>query len=419
MPFSSRKTILVPGSHLVDISGLIPVIDSPAFQRLRYVKQLGNLFRIFPGAVHTRFEHSLGCLFWTDKIIDRIRPDTYTCKLIRLYSLLHDIGHGPFSHEIEPLLRDSHNNRFFIRISEMKKEIESAGVSYNDFENFAVKPSPMADIVRDRNIGSDKLDYMLRDSLHIGFIGAPDPLSLIEHTLIHNGHYVIDEKAMEDIKRVQMFYAFIHKNGYLNKTSLMIERMFSRAIQELIERKPDLRDEIWNLTDSQAESLIANSDSSVSKLIFTNLTERNIFLSSIVVRPSAYVYQERIANKWIKVFGLDSDTIMRLFKNCTDLGFSRELEDHICGILQIPRGCLLIASSPHLKRLLPKDVRLYCPDTEEILSFERSDPVHYNKLNGEYYGSLCIRVGSHPEYRELVFNKSDMIMDELMKIDRV
>ncbi len=417
MSFISKKTILIPGNYLVNITGLVSVINSPVVQRLRYVKQLGNLFRMFPGAVHTRFEHSLGCLFWTSKIIDHLRLDDYSSKILRLYSVLHDIGHGPFSHEIEPLLNDNHNNIFFDRISSIKNEIAETGVDYNDLIAFARKPSPLIDIVRDRNIGSDKLDYMLRDSLHIGFIGAPDPVSLIENTLIHDKQYAIDEKAVEDIKRFQMFYAYLHKNGYLNKTSIMIERMFSRSVQELLVEDPEIADIMWNLTDIDAESLILKSDNSVSKSIYNHLYNRKIYLSSVILRLSAYTYQERIANKPIAVFGLEARAINRLFSIYSDISRNRALENQLSGVLGIPEGSLLVAFSPHLKRLLPKDVKLYCPDSSEILSLEKSDPQHYEKLNSEYYSSLCIRVGSAPKYRELLFRKADLIADNIINLN--
>lgn len=413
MHYKSRKNILIPGNLLIDISEFIPIIDSQQFQRLRYVKQLGNIFRIFPGAVHTRFEHSLGSLYWTGRILDNLKLDKHISRMIRLYALIHDIGHGPYSHEIEPLLNDDHNNILFNKIFSLRKAINLIGIDFDEFYSFISKPNPLLDIVRNRNIGADKLDYMLRDSLHIGFIGSPDPISIIQHTLVYDNQYLIDEKALEEIKRFQIFYSYLHKNGYLNKASLMIEKMFARAIQEILAMKPDIADSLWELKDNEIEALIADSGIKISELLLECLEKREIFLSSLVIRPYEYEYHERIANKPIYIYGSALEKVNKLFDHYQNMEKNRELEDKIADILNIPRGCLLVAFSPHLKRLLPRDINIFCPDKKEIISLEKADQLHYKKLNSDYFASLCIRIGSMPKYRSLIYKNAEKVLDIL------
>src|SRR3989338_10948262 len=78
-----------------------PFIDSPHFQRLRHIKQLGMGDLIFPGAVHTRFNHSLGCCYLASQIAKTIGLVEEERQLVMIAGLLHDIGHGPFSHAFE------------------------------------------------------------------------------------------------------------------------------------------------------------------------------------------------------------------------------------------------------------------------------------------------------------------------------
>jgi uncharacterized protein len=81
------------------------VVDSKAFQRLRRLKQLALANLVYPGANHTRFEHSLGAFHIAGRIATRLQIGPADSRLIRLAALLHDIGHGPFSHVSEPILR--------------------------------------------------------------------------------------------------------------------------------------------------------------------------------------------------------------------------------------------------------------------------------------------------------------------------
>jgi uncharacterized protein len=81
------------------------IVDSKAFQRLRRLKQLALANLVYPGANHTRFEHSLGAFHIAGRIATRLQISPSDSRLIRLAALLHDIGHGPFSHVSEPILK--------------------------------------------------------------------------------------------------------------------------------------------------------------------------------------------------------------------------------------------------------------------------------------------------------------------------
>ena len=91
----------------------LSVLDTPAFQRLRYVRQLGHAFLVYPGATHTRFEHALGAYHLARRAIAQLAesgaaPDAATARTLRLAALLHDVGHYPFSHALEEAGLPSH-----------------------------------------------------------------------------------------------------------------------------------------------------------------------------------------------------------------------------------------------------------------------------------------------------------------------
>ena len=80
------------------------LIDTTAFQRLRGIKQLAMAHLVYPGAMHTRFDHCIGAMHIAGRLADKLIGDADTCRLIRLAALLHDVGHGPFSHVSEDIL---------------------------------------------------------------------------------------------------------------------------------------------------------------------------------------------------------------------------------------------------------------------------------------------------------------------------
>ncbi len=163
-----------------------PFIDSAHFQRLRHVKQLGMGDFIFPGAVHTRFNHSLGCCYVASQIAHTIGLKTEERQLVMLACLLHDIGHGPFSHTFEDLfvkkrirheawtplfLKDYRTAEFFKHYNALNQDHPLSPEKFLQIEEMimhraTVKPL-LADIVSSQ-LDADRLDYLLRDSHFCG-----------------------------------------------------------------------------------------------------------------------------------------------------------------------------------------------------------------------------------------------------------
>src|SRR5512139_3572871 len=103
---ASVKIIKDPVHGYIEVEDFaLALLDSPILQRLRYIKQLGFSYLVYPGANHTRFEHSLGTMFLADVASHRFGLGDSEHTLIVTAALLHDIGHGPFSHASEPLMQ--------------------------------------------------------------------------------------------------------------------------------------------------------------------------------------------------------------------------------------------------------------------------------------------------------------------------
>ena len=101
-----KKTIRDPLYGFIDVSDLeLKIIDTEVFRRLLLIKQLSHAYVVYPTAIHSRFEHSLGTLYIADRMAQELDLNYNERKIVRLTALLHDVGHGPFSHLFESTMR--------------------------------------------------------------------------------------------------------------------------------------------------------------------------------------------------------------------------------------------------------------------------------------------------------------------------
>jgi len=235
-----KKYIRIPPNDSIDIRQIMPIINHPHFQRLLRISQLGMTLTVFPGAVHNRFEHALGVYDKTRrfcrKMVNQGFLTDFEAKNIALFGLMHDIGHGPFSHVIEeltPISGDEDENGLVI-LKYFKKEIKQAGGDYEFIKKIASHKTPLYKIVMDKNVGMDKLDYLERDTYHTGFGQRPDIESLFNYLIYFKGKLVIDKKSLEAAKQMQRLYIYMYKEVYLHKSALISQRFLQKMVSILL-----------------------------------------------------------------------------------------------------------------------------------------------------------------------------------------
>jgi uncharacterized protein len=155
----------------------LAVIDTPAFQRLRYVRQLGHAFLVYPGATHTRFEHGLGAYHLARRVLAQLdetegrSSDPAAALRVRLAALLHDIGHYPFSHSLEEAGLPHHEDLAARHLTEgpLAATLERLGAPAAALLPLiqGTSPSPFGAIVAG-SLDVDKLDYLTRDATMCG-----------------------------------------------------------------------------------------------------------------------------------------------------------------------------------------------------------------------------------------------------------
>ena len=237
-----------------------PFIDSANFQRLRHIKQLGMGDYIFPGAVHTRFNHCLGCSYVGSQIAQKIGLKDEERQLVVIACLLHDIGHGPFSHAFEGVfhnklirhelwtpyfLEDYETDAFFSEYNRLNPRHHLTEEKFNEIANMImhkpVKRRVLADIVSSQ-LDADRLDYLLRDSHFCGVRYGEFDFRWMLHCMT-----VV---RTEEGERLGITY----KGVGVTEHYLMARRLLTRNICHL-QKKLAIEDLLVLLLSSLAESL--------------------------------------------------------------------------------------------------------------------------------------------------------------------
>ncbi len=230
------------------------IIDSFPVQRLRRLRQLAGAEYVYPGANHTRFEHSVGVMYLAGKVVEnpnigqKINEDE--AEMVRIAALLHDVGHGPFSHVFEYLLDrelggKTHEDmtRWIIATSELKDILNKAGYDPEEIGRLATnaleKPSKafLGQIISSA-VDVDKLDFVVRDTHHTGAeYGFVDVFRLIHAFDVLNGELAVDLGALSALEsfiiaRIESFKSiYFHRVG--RAAQIMLAMAMERANEEL------------------------------------------------------------------------------------------------------------------------------------------------------------------------------------------
>ena len=236
----SQKIINDPVYGFITIPSelIFAIIDHPYFQRLRRIRQLGLTDFVYPGALHTRFHHALGAMHLMSITLDNLRikgtdinESEYEAALIAI--LLHDIGHGPFSHALEySLLRGIPHEELSLLTIELLNE-EFGGqltLALQIFKN--QYPKKFFHQLVSSQLDIDRLDYLQRDCFFTGVsegtIGAD---RIIKMMAVKDDQLVIEEKGIYSIENFLSARRLMYWQVYLHKTTVSAEKMLINLIQ--------------------------------------------------------------------------------------------------------------------------------------------------------------------------------------------
>ena len=229
------------------------LIDSPFVQRLRRIHQLAGSYLVYPGATHTRFEHVIGAMHVAGQVAEvlagRSELDQDLMQEVRIAALLHDVGHGPFSHTYEEVLSAKSHEDISQRIileTSLRDILDRNGFSPKRMSELTVgrqrSRAPFPNEIIAGSLSADMMDYLPRDSYFTGVeYGKVDTQRVIDSLHVAGGHLVIDDAALYAYEALLLARYEMFKTVYFHRTVRAAELMLARSMQ--------LADEALGLTD--------------------------------------------------------------------------------------------------------------------------------------------------------------------------
>ena len=393
----------------------MPIVHHPLFQRLLHILQLGSNLGVFPGASHNRFEHALGVYGKTSLFCDRLVREgfltDYQAKSISLFGLLHDIGHGPFSHVIEELTPVDHDENGFKIIGQLDKEIKESGGDPKFIKSLFGRKNNFYRIVMDKNLGMDKLDYLERDVYHTGFGQRPDIKSVFDYLSFVDGHLVIDKKSLEAAKQIQRLYMYMYKEFYLHKSSQISQRFLEKMIAVWIKMDNIDPGKLWLMNDHELLAHIYVHKNPVLKFLYQSYKTRNLPKTGLVVRLKNRQSKERISGKKIKVIGEDK-IFFDDFNGHASFEDLEKLENLIGKALGIESYKIVVVPILTPWRFVPEDILYH--DDGNVFSLKKTNPEYFEAMRLETDDYVAVRVCIIGD-RGLIYKNSELIHKLLKK----
>lgn len=393
----------------IKIEGIfLDIIRSPEIQRLYNIKQLGFAHLVFPGAHHTRLEHSLGTYYMAKKSGDILEISDDDKKNLTVAAFLHDVGHGPFSHTLESLLRESLNishvdisekiilGEFDIFNNSEKKYVNSPNLC-ELLDKHGIDKKKVNEIIKGRRqnkqflsdllvsvIDVDQLDYLTRDSYYTGVAyGLIDTDRYLQTLKIFNDNLMIERKGIGVVENILMARSLMYSSVYFHKTVRIAELMLSKAIEKIDDINPY---DLFKMTDDELINFTKKTND-YSYEIITRLKYRNLY-------KQAYNRSHE---------SLKKDEINHL-KKLEDPDNRRQKEREIEEKLNIPEGHLIIDipyqelhfSEPRIDKT---DIKVY--DEGEIRKIDELTPIT-SAIRSRYIPDWHIMVITDEKYRDIV-----------------
>lgn len=216
---------------------LYDIVEHPYFQRLRRIKQVGLSHYVYPGAVHTRFQHALGALHLMRKAIEvlvskGVDISDEEALGVQVAILLHDIGHGPYSHALEGhFIPVPHERLTLAYMHKLNEEFNGQlDLAIQIFKN--KYPKTFLHQLVSGQLDMDRMDYLIRDSYYTGVAeGIIGYNRIIKMLNVYENQLVVEEKGLYSVEKFLMSRKLMYWQVYLHKTALSAEKMLVRLFE--------------------------------------------------------------------------------------------------------------------------------------------------------------------------------------------
>jgi hypothetical protein len=394
----------------------LDLLETPELQRLYNIKQLGLAHLVFPGAHHTRLEHSLGTYNMAFQAAELLNLDEKDREIIICAALLHDIGHGPFSHTLESILRDMLDvdhidltekliwGEYEIFDSEEKEVITSPSV-YEILDKNSINQKEVTDIIRGKThekpylsqllnsaIDVDQLDYLVRDAYYTGVAyGMIDIERFLQTLIVNNDNLAVRKKGVGVVENILMARALMYSSVYFHKTVRIAELMLSKAIEMISDAEPF---GFFKKTDTE---------------LMNDLKRMGVFQHEIV---TCLKYRKLFKQAYsASASNLDEQDI-EIVKVLEDVKLRKEKEQELEESINIPAGHIIIDvpyQELHLAEPRMNQTDIMIVDEDEMKTLDEFTPVA-RAIRSRVVPDWVIMILTDEKYRDVVSKKAEKIL---------
>lgn len=354
------------------------LLDTKLVQRLRDVKQLGWTNLAYPGANHTRFEHSLGTYYLAGRLASGLDPQERA--EIEVAALLHDIGHGPYSHDCEDVIerytrRDHADVKFLLDRPEITAILEEQGMKPATIAAHIKGETRIGQIVNG-TLDVDRMDYILRDAYYTGVsYGIVDVEHLLRHLGFHDNSLVLYQRGLKSAEALLMSRFLMYPSVYNHHVGRIAGAMFVNALETAIDSGALNPFEMQLLDDYEINVLMRKMEGYPGEII-RRLNQRELFKRALYV-------------------GFDSvDRSIVRYTNAR-----REIEADIARIAGIDKGYVLV-DIPRVPEFKERNMKVLTENDQ--LKYLDSVSNLARIMESSYTDDWRMGVYTLPEYRERV-----------------
>jgi uncharacterized protein len=262
----------------------IDLIDTPQIQRLRRIKQLGFTYLVYPGANHTRFEHSIGTMYLASRLADNLALDDYQKSILRVCAILHDSGHGPFSHVSEGVMDSSHEELTSKLIKESQlSDLLSEKFDLNEIIDIISGKNSLGQIISGE-LDVDRMDYLLRDSHYTGVAYGVIDVERLIYNMILEENLILKRKGLQAAEFMLLARYSMYPSVYQHHTTRIINSMFRRCLNKLFQEGVVEPQNIFRYDDIDIIAAARSQDGYIKDMI-KRLDNRDLFKTVYSLKP--------------------------------------------------------------------------------------------------------------------------------------
>lgn len=391
------KIIKDPVHGYVEADALaLRLLDSEVVQRLRHVTQLGFANLVYPGANHTRFEHSLGTMHLAGLMAGQLGLDRDETKLVTTAALLHDIGHGPFSHVTEPVMEEF-TGRSHHQIDRLVREGTTAGILEGD----GLDPAEVCAVVAGKHrlasiihgsLDVDRMDYLMRDAHYTGVpYGTVDAHRLIRSTIFTESGIALHEGGINAAESLLIARTLMRPAVYFHHVSRIATSMFVHALREEVQNTPGTdAHELMRMDDAACMERLKHSPSPITRDLARRVYARDLY------KRALYIGEDRVN--------------AAALRQALGPAREREIAREIAETAGVTEDCVLV-DIPRLPRALSMEVRVR--NSHAMVEIEEVSPL-INTLNDTRRQQWRLGVYTIEEHRDTV----EQAATEVLRVKR-